>query len=42
MDDIRNFFRDTIGVFIEQGLKAELEDELGYAKQDVANKQTKK
>lgn len=30
MDDIRNLFKETIAEFIENGLKAELDDELGY------------
>ena len=31
MDDIQNLFKETIAEFMENGLEAELEDELGYA-----------
>ena len=30
MDDIQNLFKETIAEFMENGLEAELEDELGY------------
>ena len=31
MDDIQNLFKETIAEFMENGLEAELEDELGYS-----------
>ena len=31
MDDIRNLFKETIAEFMENGLDAELDDELGYS-----------
>ena len=31
MDDIQNLFKETIAEFIENGLEAELDDELGYS-----------
>ena len=34
MDDIQNLFKETIGEFMENGLEAELDDELGYSKYD--------
>ncbi len=40
MDDIQNLFRETIAEFMENGLEAELEDELGYSKYDYRNKNT--
>ena len=30
MDDIQNLFKETIAEFMEKGLEAELDDELGY------------
>ena len=33
MDDIQNLFKETIAEFMENGLDAELEGELGYSKQ---------
>ena len=30
MDDIQNLFKETIAEFMENGLEAELDDELGY------------
>ncbi len=41
MPDIHNLFKETIAMFLQNRLEAELEDELGYAKHDVGNKQTK-
>ena len=38
MDDIQNLFKETIAEFMENGLEAELEDELGYSKYDYRNK----
>ena len=32
MDDIQNLFKETIAEFMEKGLEAELDDELGYSK----------
>jgi transposase-like protein len=31
MEDIQNLFKETIAEFMENGLEAELDDELGYA-----------
>ena len=40
MDDIQNLFKETIAEFMENGLDAELDDELGYSKYDYKNKGT--
>ena len=40
MDDIQNLFKETIAEFIENGLEAELDDELGYGKYDYRSKST--
>lgn len=40
MDDIQNLFKETIAEFMENGLDAELDDELGYRKYDYKNKDT--
>ena len=40
MEDIQNLFRETIAEFMENGLDAELDDELGYSKYDSRNKET--
>lgn len=40
MDDIQNLFKETIAEFMENGLDAELDDELGYNKYDYKNKDT--
>ena len=40
MDDIQNLFKDTIAEFMENGLGAELDDELGYSRYDYKNKDT--
>ena len=40
MEDIQNLFKETIAEFMENGLDAELEDELGYSKYDYKNKDT--
>lgn len=37
MDDIQNLFKEPIAEFMENGLEAELEDELGYSKYDYRN-----
>ena len=39
-DDIQNLFKETIAEFMENGLDAELDDELGYSKYDYKNKET--
>lgn len=40
MADIQNLFRETIAEFIENGLEAGLDEELGYSKYDFYNKET--
>ena len=40
MDDIQNLFKETIAEIMENGLDAELDDELGYSKYDYKNKET--
>ena len=40
MDDIQNLFKETIAEFMENGLDAELDDELGYSKYDYKDKET--
>ena len=40
MEDIQNLFKETIAEFIEDGLDAELSEELGYSKYDYKNKDT--
>ena len=40
MDDIQNLFKEAIAEFMENGLDAELDDELGYSKYDYKNKET--
>ena len=40
MDDIQSLFKETIAEFMENGLEAELDDELGYSKYDYRNKNT--
>ena len=40
MDDIQNLFKETIAEFMENGLDAELDDELGYSRYDYKNKDT--
>ena len=40
MEDIQNLFKETIAEFMENGLEAELDDELGYSKYDYRNKDT--
>ena len=39
MEDIQNLFKETIAEFMENGLEAELDDELGYSKYDYKNKE---
>ena len=40
MEDIQNLFKETIAEFMENGLDAELDDELGYSRYDYKNKTT--
>ena len=40
MEDIQNLFKETIAEFMENGLDAELDEELGYSKYDYRNKKT--
>lgn len=40
MADIQSLFRETIAEFMENGLEAELDEELGYSKYDYRNKET--
>lgn len=40
MDDIQRLFKETIAEFMENGLEAELEDELGYSKYDSTGTRT--
>ena len=40
MEDIQELFKETIAGFMETGLDAELDDELGYSKYDYKNKDT--
>ena len=41
MEDIQKLFKETIAEFMENGLEAELDEELGYSKYDYRNKETK-
>jgi transposase-like protein len=40
MEDIQDLFKETIAEFMENGLDAELDEELGYSKYDYKNKGT--
>ncbi len=40
MEDIQSLFKETIAEFMEKGLDAELEENLGYSKYDYRNKET--
>lgn len=40
MDDIQELFKDTIAEFMENGLEAELDDQLDYSRYDYKNKDT--
>ena len=40
MEDIQDLFKETIAEFMENGLEAELDDELGYGRYDYKNKDT--
>ena len=42
MDDIQSLFEETIAEFMENGLDAELDGELGYSKYDYKDKDTDK
>ena len=37
MDDIQSLFKETIAEFMENGLEAELDEDLGYSKYDYRN-----
>jgi putative transposase len=37
---VQELFKEMVGTVLENGLEAELEDELGYSKYDYRNKQT--
>ena len=39
MADIQNLFKETIAKFMENGLEAELDEDLGYSKYDYKNKE---
>ena len=39
-EDIQNLFKETIAEFMEDGLDAEMSEELGYSKYDYKNKDT--
>lgn len=40
MAGVQELFKEMVGTVLENGLEAELEDELGYSKYDYRNKQT--
>ena len=40
MEEIQDLFKETIAEFMENGLEAELDEELGYSKYDYKNKDT--
>ena len=40
MQDINDLFKEMVGTFLEHGLEAELDEELGYSKYDYRNKET--
>ena len=40
MKDIQELFKETIAEFMENGLEAELDNELGYSKYDYKSKNT--
>lgn len=39
--DLQSLFKEMVGEVLENGLEAELDDELGYSKYDYRNKNTK-
>jgi putative transposase len=40
VSDFRGLFKEMVGVFLENGLEGEMEDELGYSKYDYRDKET--
>lgn len=40
MSDLRSVFKEMVGEVLENGLEAELDDELGYSRYDYRNKET--
>jgi putative transposase len=40
VEDFQGLYKDMVGAFLESGLEAELEDELGYSKYDYRIKET--
>lgn len=40
MNDIRDLLKETIVAFMDDGLEAEMDDELGYSRYDYKNKDT--
>ena len=40
MEDTQNLFKETIAEFMENGLDAELDEELGYSRYDYKSKNT--
>ena len=40
MSDLKSLFKDMVGEVLENGLEAELDDELGYTRYDYRNKDT--
>lgn len=38
MSDLKSLFKDMVGEVLENGLEAELDDELGYTRYDYRNK----
>ncbi len=38
MSDLKSVFKEMVGEVLENGLEAELDDELGYSKYDYRNK----
>jgi transposase-like protein len=40
VSDFRGLFKEMLGVFLENGLEGEIEDELGYSKYDYRDKDT--
>ena len=40
MSDLRLVFKEMVGEVLENGLEAELDDELGYSRYDYRNKET--
>jgi len=40
VSDFRDLFKEMVGVFLENDLEGEIEDELGYSKYDYRDKET--